>query len=446
MRLFPIVLTVVITGVLLAWVLQRDRFYAQLGITSEPATESVEVSETPAVEPSPESVAQSNLIKVVAYHSVAERIDTGIVLRGQTEAFRQVDVRSQTTSTVVSTPLRKGMFIEEGQEMCVLDAGTRGASLAEARARLNEAQARKAEAEARIPETRTRVPEAAARLAEAEARLEEALTNENAAVKLAEDGFAADTRVKGARATVAAARASVAAADAGVEGARSGMSATLAGIESAQAGIESAEAGVAAAQKEIERLVIKAPFSGLLESDTAELGTLLQPGTSCATIIQLDPIKLVAFVPETEVNRVQVGALAGARLASSADLKVSGNVTFLSRSADPTTRTFRVEIEIPNTDLAIRDGQTAEILIQADGETAHLLPASSMTLNDEGTLGVRTVDADGMVNFVAVQLVRDTPEGVWLTGLPDQVDVITVGQEYVTEGVQVAPTFKGTKS
>jgi multidrug efflux system membrane fusion protein len=245
--------------------------------------------------------------------------------------------------------------------------------------------------------------------------------------------------VKNERATVAAARASV-------EAARSGLSTTDSGIESAQAGIESAEAGVAAAMKEIERLTIRAPFAGVLESDTAELGSLLQPGSLCATIVQLNPIKLVAFVPETDVNRMEIGAPAGARLAGSNGLEVSGKVKFISRSADMTTRTFRVEIEVPNPDLVIRDGQTAEILIGADGESAHLLPASALTLNDEGALGVRTVDADSKVAFIPVSMLRDTQDGVWLAGLPDEVDVIVVGQEFVTHGVPVAPTFREAKS
>ena len=74
-------------------------------------------------------------------------------------------------------------------------------------------------------------------------------------------------------------------------------------------------------------------------------------GDPCATILQLDPIKLVGFVPEADVGRVTVGAPAGARLVEGGT--VSGKVTFVSRSADETTRTFRVEIEVPNADLAI---------------------------------------------------------------------------------------------
>ena len=133
-------------------------------------------------------------------------------------------------------------------------------------------------------------------------------------------------------------------------------------------------------------------------------------------------------------------------MAGSEGKQVQGQVTFLSRSADPTTRTFRVEIEVPNPELDLRDGQTAEILISAEGERAHLLPASALTLNDEGTLGIRVVGPQGAVEFLPVTLLRDTTEGVWLTGLPDKVDVIVVGQEYVTQGVTVAPTFRERKS
>nr|WP_276612525.1 HlyD family efflux transporter periplasmic adaptor subunit [Pseudorhodobacter turbinis] len=91
-------------------------------------------------------------------------------------------------------------------------------------------------------------------------------------------------------------------------------------------------------------MTLSAPFDGLLETDTAELGALLQPGSSCATVIQLDPIKMVGFLAETDVDKVSVGAMAQARLASGRE--AVGRVTFLSRSADPLTRTFRVEVTV----------------------------------------------------------------------------------------------------
>uniref|UniRef100_UPI001179FED1 efflux RND transporter periplasmic adaptor subunit n=1 Tax=Salibaculum halophilum TaxID=1914408 RepID=UPI001179FED1 len=282
---------------------------------------------------------------------------------------------------------------------------------------------------------------------EAEARLEEARINQNAAARLSEDGFASETRLANAEAALASARAGLTSAEAAVEGAQAGISSAeasvegaKAGVEAARAGIQSAQAAVAAAERELERLDITAPFAGLLESDTAELGSLMQPGSPCATVIQLDPIKLVGFVPEADVAKVETGAMAGAEL-SSGD-RVQGPVTFLSRSADPATRTFRVEIEVPNPDLDVRDGQTAEILIEAEGRSAHRLAASSMTLNDDGDIGVRVVDDADVARFLPVTVLRDTAQGVLVTGLPDSVDVIVVGQEYVRDGVPVAPTYR----
>ncbi|MFT5864908.1 MAG: multidrug efflux system membrane fusion protein [Ascidiaceihabitans sp.] len=428
MRIFPLITAIAVAVLLYFAIIERERTLAFLGLGPEDDTAqdgtSVEVN-------SPRDVKSIKLIKVVAQHSVAQKIDSAVVLRGQTEAARQVDVRAETSATVMSAPLRKGTFVETGQLLCQLDPGTRGSSLAEAKARLAEAIARRSEAESRVPESR-------ARILEARSRLEEALSNQNAATRLSKDGFASDTRVKNVNALVAAAEASI-------EAANSGLSAAKSGIQSAEAGIESAQANVASAQKELSRLDIKAPFAGLLESDTAELGSLLQPGSLCSTIIQLDPIKLVAFAPETEVDRIELGAVAGARLAAGGS-QVVGTVTFLSRSADPTTRTFRVEIEVANPELKIRDGQTAEILIGAAGAQAHLVPGSALTLNNDGALGLRAVDDAGIVQFHKVELLRDTVDGVWLTGLPDRLDVIVVGQDYVTAGVKVEPTFKEPKS
>lgn len=376
MRIVSFLTAIVVMVALYFLVLQRDSALEFAG-APEPEDEvmvAAEVEEEDAPAP----------ISVVARRSSAQVIDSAVIVRGRTEAARQVDVRSETTGLVISEPLRKGTRVEAGQLMCALDVGTRDVALAEAQARLSEEQARLADAE----------------------------INQRAASRLSEDGFASETRVTAANAAV----------------------------QSARAGVQSAEAGIAAAQKELDRLEIHAPFGGLLESDTAEIGSLLQPGALCGTVIQLNPIKMVGFVPETEVDRVNVGAPAAARLASGRE--VLGNVTFLSRSADMNTRTFQVEVEVDNADLTIRDGQTAEIVVASDGAEAHLLPQSALTLNDSGRLGVRLVAQGDTAAFAPVSVLRDTPEGIWVGGLEDDVAVIVVGQEFVTDGVAVAPTYQ----
>ena len=411
MRILPILVALIVSAVLALSILARPQMMAMMGMSNDASASVDETS--PTADASQEEETDNNRVRVVVRKVKAQQVDSAVILRGETAAARQVDVRAETSAIVASEPRRKGAQVVEGEAMCVLDPGTRGATLEEARARLSEAQ--------------SRVPEAKARVTEAQARLDEAKINQNAAARLIEDGFASQTRVASADAAVAAAEASVTSA--------------TSGLGAAQSGIEAARAAVAGAEKEIERLTIVAPFDGLLESDTAELGSLLQPGALCATIIQLDPIKIVGFVPETEVNRVTLGANAGARLAAGGETVV-GKVVFLSRSADPQTRTFRVEIDVPNADLHIRDGQTAEIAISSAGVTAHLIPQSALTLNDDGALGVRLVDAQAIVSFSRVEIMRDTKDGVWVTGLPETADIIVTGQEYVTAGVKVAPTWE----
>ena len=95
----------------------------------------------------------------------------------------------------------------------------------------------------------------------------------------------------------------------------------------------------------------------------------------------------------------------------------------------------------PNPNLLIRDGQTADMIISAGGAEAHLLPQSSLTLNNNGAIGVRTV-VDGKVLFVPVEVLRDTIDGIWVLGLPAQVEVIVVGQEFVTDGVEVKVSYQ----
>lgn len=409
MRLLSILTAIVVVAALYLLVFERSALWEYSGRTEAAVPAD---NETPVLD---EAVAESEsaVVPVVAMRSTARNIDGAVILRGRTEAIRQVELRAETSGQIVNEPLRSGAFVEKGELICELDPGTRQIALADAGARLSEAK--------------TRVPESQARVAEAEARLIEAEINDRASARLSEGGFASDTRVAQTTAAVQAARA-------GIQSANSN-------VEAAHAGIQSAEAGVASANNELSKLQLRAPFAGLLETDAAEIGSLLQPGSLCATIIQLDRVKLVGFVPETMVDRVEIGASAGARLASGRE--VIGKVTFLSRAADPSTRTFRVDVEVDNPDLSIRDGQTAEIAIQSEGQIAHLMPQSSLTLNDEGRLGVRLVK-DNIAVFAPVDVLRDTTEGIWLSGLDENVDIIVVGQEFVTDGVALKVTYRET--
>ena len=203
--------------------------------------------------------------------------------------------------------------------------------------------------------------------------------------------------------------------------------------------LETAKAALARAEYEISKLIIKAPFAGVLENNTAEIGSFLNVGSLCATIIDLSEIKLIGYIPELKIREISLGSYAYGTTVSGITTK--GKVSFISKQADRVTKTFRVEILADNNDELIRDGETIQIQINLESNKAHLLPQSVLTLNDEGDLGVRTV-VNKTVEFFKVKILRDQKNGLLLTGLPDNVDVITVGQEFVVDGQKVNISYE----
>jgi multidrug efflux system membrane fusion protein len=154
-----------------------------------------------------------------------------------------------------------------------------------------------------------------------------------------------------------------------------------------------------------------------------------------ATVLSLDPIVVAGEVSERAVARVAVGRPAEIRLVSGET--VPAKVSYVSRSAAERTRTYRIEVEAANPDNRIAAGLTAEISLPSEPMAAVRLPRSVLSLADDGTIGVRFVDAASKVVFAPVELLDDTPQGLWLGGVPDGARVIVAGQEFVKAGEHV---------
>ena len=180
---------------------------------------------------------------------------------------------------------------------------------------------------------------------------------------------------------------------------------------------------------------VKAPFDGYLETFSVKEGDYLNTGAVCATIIDPDPMRLIGEVSEKEINFVKVGAKAVAELISGKE--VEGVVSFVSTSANKGTRTFRVEIDVKNSDRSIRDGVSAQIAIEGDTILAHKISPSILMLGESGEIGIRTVNEDDQVEFKKIEILEDSMEGIWITGLPKNTRIITIGQEYVFQGQTV---------
>lgn len=312
---------------------------------------------------------------------VAKPMAIEVPLRGRTQAKASVGAVAETPGIVDTVHVTKGQKVAVGDLLCTLDQGTRAAAVAQAEAGIAQADASLAQAQADYD------------------------TN-------------AELRSKGLAAPNTARSVEVA-------------------LTVAKAGVTTAQAALDNAQAELDRTEIHAKVAGVVQDPLANAGAMLAQGQPCATIVQLDPMIFIGQVPEARIQLAKLGL--DAKITTITGQEASGKVTFISSTADSATRSFPIEIELPNADGSIRDGITATATVNMGSAPAHLLPQSVLTLNDDGVLGVSTVVGDA-VKFLPVTIASDTREGVWVLGLPLSVDVITVGQEYVVDGQTVAAT------
>jgi membrane fusion protein, multidrug efflux system len=214
-----------------------------------------------------------------------------------------------------------------------------------------------------------------------------------------------------------------------------------ASIAQLKASLDASMAATQRAELALKRTKILAPFSGVMESRAVEVGDLMDNGGSCGTLLDDTPMLLTGVMSEQDVARVATGATVTASLVTGET--VQGKLTYIARAADPASRSYRIEIELEPSGFPIRHGLTAEIHIAGTEIPAHMITPSALTLNDAGATGVKLVDRNNTVQFAEVRIVGESTglnPGFWVTGLPAQANVITLGQEIVFPGQQVNTT------
>jgi multidrug efflux system membrane fusion protein len=205
-------------------------------------------------------------------------------------------------------------------------------------------------------------------------------------------------------------------------------------VATADAALKGAIARVEMATNELNNTKINAPFDGYIEDVFVEVGDLISPTQPCAKLMQLDPITVTGEVTEKNVELITENQLVDVKLLDGSNLK--GKIDYVSKSANPSTRTYKVEALVSNREGLIREGLTADMKVPLKNVKAHLIPSYLLSLNDLGDLGIKIVNQN-IVRFIAIQIIEDTPEGIWVAGLPSSVTIITVGQEYVMDGQKI---------
>jgi len=199
--------------------------------------------------------------------------------------------------------------------------------------------------------------------------------------------------------------------------------------------LKTAKAELEEAMIEFDRLDIKAPFEGAVLSCPVELGTYVEKNGEVATIVDNDPLVASVQIPQQRITAIKVGQPASVRFATGQ--KRVGKIRYVAARADLGTRTFRVEIELPNPDGEIPSGISAEATIPTRSVLAHFLSPAELSLNEAGALGVKTVSDDNRVEFHEAEIVMSDAEGAWVTGLPQKARIITLGHGYVQVGEKV---------
>ncbi len=207
-----------------------------------------------------------------------------------------------------------------------------------------------------------------------------------------------------------------------------------------KASYDASKALVIQMEEELENINIRSPFDGFFNDNLAEVGDFLSIGMPCGQVVDYNPILVIGQVSEQEIKKIK-SDIQGYAVLSTGE-KLNGLLSYVSKTADSKTRTFRIELEINNSNFDIKDGITAELFIPTKKVQAHLIPPSSLTLDSDGKIGVRHIDSNNEVIFSDVEIIGDEKELVWVSGLPEEITLITIGQEFVIEGQKVNYTLE----
>ncbi|SDU21531.1 membrane fusion protein, multidrug efflux system [Pseudomonas pohangensis] len=205
--------------------------------------------------------------------------------------------------------------------------------------------------------------------------------------------------------------------------------------------LANARVRLSAAQLAMANTQIRAPFAGVLDGRQVELGDYVQPGQPLLTLVDIARLKVSAQVPQQEVAKLQLGQPVRVELLDGAQLQ--GKVHFIAAAAEPGSRSFRVEVSVDNPQQLRLAGASATLRIDTGAVMGHALSPALISLDKAGRMGVKWVNAQQQVVFTPVQLLSVSSEQAWVSGLPDKVALITLGQGFVEPGEKVLAVEAG---
>jgi len=208
-------------------------------------------------------------------------------------------------------------------------------------------------------------------------------------------------------------------------------------VTQARASKAAAEAAETQALDLLDKTIIRAPFDGRLNDLTLDVGEFVNPGDVVAEVLDNDPLAIVVQVPQQALARIVKGQEAEVSFITGQTR--TGVVGFIGNNADSQTRTFRVEVNVDNPQSEMPAGLSARVAVPTGKARGHFISPAILSLGTSGDLGIKMVNENNEVVFSAIEIVRAQTDGVWVTGLPEMAQIITVGQGFVNAGDVVDP-------
>lgn len=199
-----------------------------------------------------------------------------------------------------------------------------------------------------------------------------------------------------------------------------------------QAELEAARAHLRAVEMDIDNTRLRAPIAGVVNRLIVDQGSFVAPGGEVLQIVRNDPLLAVVRVPQAEIGGVRPGMAAAVRFIGGQETE--GHVSFVAPLADAATRTFRVEVEIPNPGSRIPAGLSAEVSLVTATLEAHYVSSALARLDEAGRLGVLVVDDDSRIRFRPVEVIGAGSTGQWVGGLGQRERLVTISQGAIADG------------
>ena len=196
---------------------------------------------------------------------------------------------------------------------------------------------------------------------------------------------------------------------------------------------ENALAQYEKSQVDLNNTKVLIPFDSIIDDSFVELGDYLKKGDSIVKIVDLDPLHINLTANENDINKIKLNQNAKVIIG---EKEINGKVNFISKTSDKETRNFRIQVEVKNLNNQIFSGLSSEIEINLNPLPAFFIPSSLVTLNDEGKLGIKSVNKN-IVEFHPIKILSDSGQGYWIDARQfslDKLPIINKGHEFTVEG------------